>query len=220
MDPFEILELYERPGLRAARADGLSPLQHAWQCARLARAAGATPELQLAAWLHDLGQLVTCDKARASLSTIPHRSQHALRGATALLPLFGAQVSGPVALQVEAKRCLAALRPAYQKAMSAADVHRLALQGGPMAAEEARAFLQRPHAPAALRLRLWDDAAHDPDARPPSVDAALDALARLMRLLGPAAHRVPGATAPAPAFSRPLRRPAPATPRAPIAGAA
>lgn len=201
MQPRTILELYERRGFRASGTAGVSPLQHAWQCGRLARAAGASPSLQLAAWLHDLGHLLDegapslqpldrADETRAAASAAwnvaalrRHRNQHALRGAAVLLPLFGPTVSGPIALHAEAKRCLAALRPAYRRNLSAAALHQLALEGGAMPLPEARAFMQRPHAPAALRLRLWDDAARDPHVEPPSFNAALDTAARLMRLL-------------------------------------
>jgi predicted HD phosphohydrolase len=191
MDHRKILDLYERQGLRASVPGGLSPLQHGWQCARLARNAGAAPSLQLAAWLHDLGHLVGAEAATGGGAAddggaalpLQHRNPHARRGAALLLPLFGASVSGPVALHVEAKRCMATLRPDYRRALSSAALHQLALQGGAMPLHEARAFLQRPHAPAALRLRLWDDGARDPHLWPPSASAALDALARLMRLL-------------------------------------
>lgn len=201
MDSRTILELYEQQGIRACGQAGVGALQHGWQCARLARAAGAAPSLQLAAWLHDFGHLMDGDSpadrspghsdeqlARAGPgpdepSARRHRNQHALRGAAALLPLFGPIVSGPVALHVEAKRCLVALSPGYRRGLTSAALHQLALQGGAMPLREARAFLQRPHAPAALRLRLWDDAARDPHAAPPSATAALEALARLMRLL-------------------------------------
>lgn len=196
MDSSTILGLYERQGAQATGPGGLGALQHGWQCARLARRAGASPSLQLAAWLHDVGHLLIEATAQESpfaraerpagvarVAPALVRNQHALRGAAALLPLFGPAVSGPIALHIEAKRCLAALRPAYRRGLTAADHHKLALQGGAMPLSEARTFLQRPHAPAALRLRLWDDAARDPHVAPPSVGAALDTIARLMRLL-------------------------------------
>lgn len=179
MDAATIVDLYATKGHLAYEGEGVSQLQHGWQCARLARHAGAGPALQLAAWLHDLGHLMTALAGTPTLQGIDDR--HEGRAAAVLLPLFGPRVAEPVALHVLAKRCLVATKPEYLRLLSPDSVRSLALQGGPMPIDEARAFLQRPHAPAAMRLRMWDDVAKSPPLQPPSQAAALDGLLRLMR---------------------------------------
>jgi predicted HD phosphohydrolase len=60
---------------------------------------------------------------------------------------------------VDAKRCLCATVPGYQAALSADSQRSLKLQGGVFTTEEAAAFIARPGAADALRLRQWDDLA-------------------------------------------------------------
>jgi phosphonate degradation associated HDIG domain protein len=212
MDTAAIVDLYANKGHVAYDGEGVSQLQHGWQCARLARHAGAAPALQLAAWLHDIGHLMTDLAGSPTLQGIDDR--HESRGAALLLPLFGPRVAEPVALHVLAKRCLVATKPEYLRLLSPDSLRSLALQGGPMPIEEARAFLQRPHAPAAMRLRMWDDVAKSPYLRPPSEAAALDVLASLMRVVQVGVPMPPdrGNIAPAPARRSagpavPLQRP-------------
>lgn len=47
--PESILALFERQGALQYDGEGVTQLQHAWQCGRLAARAGAPPPLQLAA---------------------------------------------------------------------------------------------------------------------------------------------------------------------------
>jgi phosphonate degradation associated HDIG domain protein len=178
----DVAALYRRRGHLAYDGEGITQLQHGWQCGRLAAQAGATPALQLAAWLHDLGHLMTELEGSPTLQGID--DHHENRAAAVLFPLFGPGVSQPVALHVLAKRCLVATKPEYQRLLSPDSQRSLALQGGPMPINEARRFLQQPFAPAAMRLRMWDDVAKSPKVHPPSVASALEALHRLMRLVG------------------------------------
>jgi predicted HD phosphohydrolase len=82
---------------------------------------------------------------------------------------------------VAAKRCLVATRADYARGLSADSVRSLALQGGPMDAAECAAFLALPMARDALRLRVWDDLAKQPDWR---FDSEASALAELAGLVG------------------------------------
>jgi predicted HD phosphohydrolase len=167
----DIFGLLEQHGRQRHGPAGHTLLQHAWQCGRLARRAKVPPALQLAAWLHDLGHLLT-PPGRAD-----RHEQHA---AELLQPLFGPAVSEPIILHVQAKRYLVGARRGYERVLSPMARHRLDWQGGPMSAEERSRFLDLPHATDALRLRTWDDAAHLEDWRPSSVASALDELRRLM----------------------------------------
>ena len=179
----QILLLYLERGGLAYDGEGVTQFQHGWQCARLAREAGASPALQLAAWLHDLGHLMTGREGTPTLQGID--DSHEALGAQALVAAFGAAVAEPVALHVEAKRCLVAAQPAYLESLSPDSVRSLALQGGPMSAEERVQYLLRPHAKDAMRLRVWDDRAKQPDLWPADPAAAWAELVALMESVGP-----------------------------------
>jgi phosphonate degradation associated HDIG domain protein len=173
--PTDLIALWSAKGHVAYQGEGVSQLEHAWQCGRLALQARASAELQLAAWLHDIGHLMTTLEGSPTVAGIDDVHEHL--GAAALTTLFGAGVGQPVALHVAAKRYLVASQSAYAASLSPDSVRSLALQGGPMTSEECAAFIARPHARDALRLRTWDDLAKRADLAPA---AALDELSALM----------------------------------------
>ena len=179
LGPDEILALYRSRGALAYDGEGVTQLQHGWQCARLARLAGAMAALQLAAWLHDLGHLMTGWEGSPTLHGLD--DAHESLGARVLTPIFGSAVGVPVALHVAAKRCLVGSQPGYRESLSPDSVRSLALQGGPMSLAECEDFVARPHAREALRLRVWDDRAKEPGLQPPDEETALEELAALMR---------------------------------------
>jgi phosphonate degradation associated HDIG domain protein len=168
MSPEQITALFTERGHLSYEGEGITQLQHAWQCGRLARQARATPELELAAWVHDLGHLMTGLEGSPTQRGID--DAHEALAALALSGLFGAAVTEPVALHVRAKRYLVAAHPSYAGTLSPDSVRSLVLQGGPMCPAECDAFLSLPHARDALRLRIWDDHAKErvstPQARP------------------------------------------------------
>jgi predicted HD phosphohydrolase len=177
----DIVDLYAGLGHIAYEGEGVTQLQHGWQCALLARQAGAAPALQLAAWLHDLGHLMTGLPGSPTLRGIDDAHEHL--GARCLGALMGPSVAEPVALHVQAKRCLAGAQGSYLSKLSADSVRSLALQGGPMNAEERSAFLRLPQAHDALRLRVWDDLAKDVSLQPSSREQALHELRTLFELV-------------------------------------
>lgn len=173
--------LFAARGQLAYDGEGITQWQHAWQCGELARQAGAPPPLQLAAWLHDLGHLMTGLVDTPTLRG--HDDRHEALAARALEPLFGPAVARPVALHVQAKRYLVATRPGYRERLSADSSRSLALQGGPMTSQDCTEFAQLEFAQDALRLRAWDEAGKRSDWLPPPDAAA--ALRALMRVVSP-----------------------------------
>ena len=131
---------------------------HSWL-----RARGASASLRLAAWLHDLGHLLSGLPGSPTLRGIDDR--HEALGAAALASAVRRRRCRPVALHVQAKRCLVAMHADYARCLSADSVRSLALQGGPMDAAECQAYLALPFARDAMRLRAWDDQAKQPDWR-------------------------------------------------------
>ncbi len=152
-----ILTVLEGPAGSAHYGEGVSECQHALQAATLAEQAGAAPSLVAAALLHDIGHLLHGlgeDVAERGLD-----SKHEAVGAAYLARYFGEDVVGPVALHVDAKRYRVTADPAYAATLSMASTRSLALQGGPMDADEMKRFIAKRHALDALQLREWDDLA-------------------------------------------------------------
>ena len=57
----------------------------------------------------------------------------------------------------------------------------LALQGGPFTPQQAEAFLARPYAAEAVRLRRWDELAKDPEMVTPSLEDFRPVLERALQ---------------------------------------
>jgi len=146
----EIEALFARHG-GESYGEGVTMLQHSLQTAALAQAEGADDALVVAALLHDVGHFLQPTDDSYGYH------KHDRSGGEWLAQRFGPAVSEPVRLHVAAKRYLCVTEADYLGKLSAASVHSLGKQGGPMSAEEATAFAALPHAKAAARLRRWDD---------------------------------------------------------------
>lgn len=177
-------DLFTRFGATAyegGRREAVSALEHALQCAQLAEWAGAGPSYVAAALLHDIGHF-----SDGLLESDTDDDAHEQRALPWLATAFGPAVTEPIRLHVAAKRYLVATEPAYAASLSSASLHSLALQGGPMNSLEMEAFEAEPHAPAAVLLRRWDDAAKTPAKRTPPLAYYLALLAELTAVDAPA----------------------------------
>lgn len=159
------------------RREPVTALEHALQCAQLAEWAHAEHSLVAAALLHDIGQLM--DGAPGD----PLRDDQHEITALGLLRAggFDDAVLEPIRLHVAAKRYLVSTDPAYGPALSDASRHSLALQGGPMNAEERLLFMAHRHAGPALQLRRWDDLAKRPGMRTPPLAYYLALLEEVLK---------------------------------------
>jgi len=131
--------------------EGVTMLQHSLQTAARAQAESADDSLVIAALLHDIGHFLQPTDDSYGYH------KHDRSGGEWLAKRFGPAISEPVRLHVAAKRYLCATEADYFGKLSAASVHSLGKQGGPMSTAEAAAFAALPHAKAAARLRRWDD---------------------------------------------------------------
>ncbi|HEX4090497.1 MAG TPA: HD domain-containing protein [Trebonia sp.] len=188
MSPVDaIAELFASEGAADYLGEPVTVAAHLLQAGALAQAAGEPPALVAAALLHDVGHLRGAD-AKAEAIVLSGRelmagtdNNHGERGAQWLAAQrFPAAVTEPIRLHVAAKRYLCATEPAYFGQLSEASVYTLAVQGGPMTDEEARAFEREPHAADAIAVRRWDDQAKDPAAEVPELDHYRGLLASLL----------------------------------------
>lgn len=187
MSPADVLEIFLARSRQPCADVALRHVEHGWQCAQLAVRGHAPPTLQLAAWLHDLGQLMGGASAWPGLDGLGAR--HELLAAGVLAPAFGQAVADPVALHVQARRFLLAARPDYGSQLTAASAAQVAARGGAMTPSEAAHFMTLPYAREAVRLCQWDDAAKVAGWRPAHMAAALQALSALMALVHEGARR-------------------------------
>ena len=149
-----VAELWNHPGMSRHYGEHVSQAEHMLQAAACAVAEGADDELVIAALLHDVGHLTGPD-----VHPDDRNREHAEVGAARLTDVFGESVTEPIRLHIAAKRYLVATDAAYHDQLSPASVHTLRLQGGPLDTSERDDFVGEPHHGAALRLRLWDEAA-------------------------------------------------------------
>lgn len=145
--------------------EAVTQLEHALQCATLARADGAPSTLVIAALLHDIGHLTGINDDR--------QHPHDKLGAELLKDVFPLSVTEPICLHVNAKRYLCATDPFYWSGLSRASRQSLEWQGGPFPPKEAAEFIRQPYAEDAVRLRRWDDNAKIPGAATGELDEFL-----------------------------------------------
>ena len=136
----------------------VTQLEHALQCAALARKKNASPTLITGALLHDIGHIIL-DEHNAREAFLNTDLNHEEIGAQYMEPFFPEAVTTPIRLHVPAKRYLCTTDPSYYDGLSEASKRSLKLQGGTMSDEEREAFEQIPYFEDGLVLRRWDDLA-------------------------------------------------------------
>jgi [1-hydroxy-2-(trimethylamino)ethyl]phosphonate dioxygenase len=163
-----IAELLTGKGQRRYGLEDVSQLQHALQSALFAEQEGGDASLITAALLHDIGHMVHDLGDNPAAQGID--DEHEAIGHAFLTRWFGSEVTEPVRLHVAAKRYLCATEADYFGRLSRDSVVSLQLQGGPMSAEEIRAFETIPQYKAAVTLRRFDEGAKVKDLPVPGVD--------------------------------------------------
>ena len=172
----DIEKLFRDHGHMEYGGEGVSQLQHALQAAQRAEGEKAGDFLVTAALLHDLGHLLNLQGETPTLRGID--DQHQYYAIPFLRPLFPAAVIDAIRLHVDAKRALCAMEPEYYEALSEDSKRSLTLQGGIFSKGEAEAFMAKPHAADAVRVRRWDDAAKEPGLATPPISHYLAIAAR------------------------------------------
>jgi len=168
--------LFRKHGHIEYSGEGVTQLEHALQAAQLAENEGASDELVTAAFLHDLGHMLNLQGDTPTARGID--DQHQYFAIPFLRPLFTPAVIEAIRLHVDAKRALCALEPAYYAALSEDSKRSLKLQGGIFDPEQLKAFMAKPHAADAIRVRRWDDQAKVIGAATPPIGHYLEIAAR------------------------------------------
>ena len=148
-------DIFKRRGATEYLGEAVTMAQHMLQGASLAVHQGHSNAVVAAALLHDIGHF-NSEFGTFDMNDTLDR-QHEVFGAKVLAPFFPEKVTQCVRHHVAAKRYLCATRGEYFSQLSAASVHSLQLQGGPMSATEVLEFEANPHLQDIIQVRLLDD---------------------------------------------------------------
>ncbi len=147
--------IFERRGAEEYLGEPVTIAEHMLQGAHAAEQRGEPEAIIVAALLHDIGHF-TSDFGTFSMEDTEDR-HHEDAGADILERFFPRIVTDCVRCHVDAKRYLCAISPDYVGRLSAASLHSLSLQGGPMSAEEITLFETNPNLDAIIKIRHLDD---------------------------------------------------------------
>lgn len=150
-----LADIFARRGAEEYLGEPVTMAEHMLQAAQCAQDAGQSSAVIVAALLHDIGHF-TSEFGTYSPDDVVDK-HHEDAGADVLAPFFPPQVTDCVRYHVAAKRYLCATRPEYLQKLSAASVHTLMLQGGPMGTGEVAAFEGNPHYRDIVKVRIYDD---------------------------------------------------------------
>jgi phosphonate degradation associated HDIG domain protein len=149
-------DIFDRRGGEEYLGEPVTMAQHMLQGATFAEQQGLGEDIIVAALLHDIGHFTSEFGTYSTDDT--HDRHHEEAGAQVLAAFFPTLVTDCVRYHVAAKRYLCATRPSYFDRLSAASVHTLNLQGGPMSADEVAAFETNPNLAEIIQVRYLDEA--------------------------------------------------------------
>jgi len=149
-------DIFERRGGEEYLGEPVTMAEHMLQDAYLAEQQGESEIIVVAALLHDIGHF-TSEFGTFSMDDT-HDKHHEEAGAAVLERFFPSLVIDCVRYHVAAKRYICATDASYFDQLSAASIHSLKLQGGPMSPEEIIAFEKNPNVREIVRVRHHDDA--------------------------------------------------------------
>ena len=173
-----IADIFLRRGADSYLGEEVTMSEHMLQGALLAPQAGANDKLIAAVLLHDIGHYTNEFPEDALDRGIDNH--HDSAGAAVLEPYFPQTVVDCVRHHVAAKRYLCATDPDYFDRLSAASVHTLNLQGGPMTTDEVASFIKNSALEEIVQVRIWDDEGKVAGVATPQFDPFMPLLQRLV----------------------------------------
>lgn len=175
----QIIDLFKKNGSSMYGGEAVTQLEHALQCAELAREHNATDELITACLLHDIGHLL--HDLPDDASDLGIDDVHEGLAAKFLETNFKQSVVEPVKLHVAAKRYLCAVEPGYLATLSEPSIVSLKFQGGVMSEAEVETFKKNEFYQDAIILRKWDDLAKDADLVSPLLETFIPSIENVLK---------------------------------------
>jgi phosphonate degradation associated HDIG domain protein len=171
---FEIRQLFDSQGDSEYYGENVSQYEHAAQAAILAKRQGYDEEVQIAAFLHDIGHLFPA-QTEEELMEVYGRKDHESVAADWLRERgFSEKTAVLVENHVNAKRYLTFIDEDYFAALSEASKQTLIFQGGRMTEKEAKEFEKNPYHELIIKMRRWDEAAKVEAMKLPTLDHFLN----------------------------------------------
>ncbi|MGI8950983.1 MAG: HD domain-containing protein [Chitinophagaceae bacterium] len=160
----ELLFLFEKYGDEDYDGEPVSQTSHMIQCAMQAINEDADTELVLGALLHDIGHLLKHQQKTEAMDNYGVVNHEGIGAEYLRAKGFSEKICTVVEKHVDAKRYLVSAQPGYKEKLSLASLQTLKWQGGAMNEKEITAFKKHPFFKDIIRVRLWDEAAKNPDA--------------------------------------------------------
>ena len=145
----------------------VSQLEHAIQCALLAKKNNENHFFITAALFHDIGHLINNDKEAIKKGI---DKKHENSGSFFLSRFFPEDVTRLIKGHVPAKRYLVYYEKGYYETLSIASKKSLDVQGGSFSTDEANDFIKQPFMQDAVRLRKYDDLAKVENLEIPNIN--------------------------------------------------
>lgn len=166
----EIRLLFENQGDEEYYGENVSQFEHAAQAALLAQKQGFDYEVQIAAFLHDIGHLLPANSAEELMEVYGRKDHESVAAHWLRARGFSDKIAVLIENHVNAKRYLCFVNDTYYDALSEASKKTLEFQGGKMSAEEAQEFEHNPHFETIIKMRRWDEAAKVEAMKLPNLD--------------------------------------------------
>lgn len=170
----EIRQLFENQGDSEYYGENVSQFEHAAQAAILAKRQGYDEEVQIAAFLHDIGHLFPAQTEEELMEVYGRKDHESVASDWLRERGFSEKIAILVENHVNAKRYLTFIDEEYYDALSEASKQTLMFQGGRMTTNEAKAFEQNPYFELIIKMRRWDEAAKVEDMTLPDLDHFLN----------------------------------------------
>jgi 2-amino-1-hydroxyethylphosphonate dioxygenase (glycine-forming) len=175
----ELRHLFTKKGAEEYFGEKVSQYEHAAQALMLAISDEASLEMQVAAFLHDIGHMLTYTSENNM--NIYGRLDHETAAKFWLRDRnFSEKIQIIVENHVPAKRYLSFKFPAYFEALSEASKKTLSFQGGIMNSTEAVDFENQMYFEESIKLRTWDDHAKEQNIELPSLEDCLEIVAKYL----------------------------------------
>lgn len=170
----EISQLFEIQGDSEYYGEKVSQYEHAAQAAILAERQGYDEEVQIAAFLHDIGHLFPAQKEEELMEVYGRKDHESVAADWLRERGFSEKIAVLVENHVNAKRYLTFIDEDYFEALSEASKQTLIFQGGRMTEKEAKEFEQNPYFELIIKMRRWDEAAKVEAMKLPRLDHFMD----------------------------------------------
>ena len=166
----EIRTIFLSQGDEQYYGEPVSQFEHAAQSAILAEKSGFDDEVQIAAFLHDIGHLLPASSEEELMANYGRKDHEGVAADWLRDRGFSEKIVVLVENHVNAKRYLCYANPAYYNHLSDASKQTLEFQGGKMEQEEAEVFEKNPYFDIIIRMRRWDEAAKVEHQQLPDLD--------------------------------------------------